>query len=99
MIPYPSIPSSLAPVSHNNDFPVPIPPQFPLSSSGSTSNATDVAEDASTEWAPRNEHHFPNQKELDDLFDDLKLTKAGAELLTSRLKEWNLLDSTCKVTH
>lgn len=35
--------------------------------------------------------------EIDDLVRDLGLTKAKAELLTSRLKEWNLLDSNCKL--
>jgi len=43
-------------------------------------------------------HHFPNQSELDDLIRDLGLTKSGAELLTSRLKEWNLLGEDCRTT-
>ena len=42
--------------------------------------------------------HFPNQKEINDLIRDLGLTKSNAELLTSRLQEWNLLDPSCKVT-
>ena len=29
---------------------------------------------------------------------DLGLSKSGAEILTSRLKQWNLLDSTCKIS-
>lgn len=45
-----------------------------------------------------NEPHFPSQQELDDLIRDLGLTKSGAELLSSRLKEWNLLKKDCKVT-
>ena len=44
-----------------------------------------------------NTPHFPKQNEIDDLVIDLGLTKAKAKLLTSRLKEWNLLDPTCKV--
>ena len=43
-------------------------------------------------------HHFPNQLELNDLIKDLGLTKDGAELLTSRLSEWNLLGEDCKIT-
>lgn len=42
--------------------------------------------------------HFPNQEELDDLIRDLGLTKSGAELLTSRLQEWHLLDKDCRST-
>ena len=40
--------------------------------------------------------HFPNKTELDDLIRDLNLTKSGAELLTSRLMEWNLLGEDCR---
>lgn len=42
--------------------------------------------------------HFPNQRELDDLIRDLGLTKSGAELLSSRLNEWNLLAEDCRST-
>ena len=35
---------------------------------------------------------------MDDLIRDLGLTKSGAELLTSRLNEWNLLGNNCKST-
>ena len=42
--------------------------------------------------------HFPNQNELDDLTRDLGLTKAKAEILSSRLKEWNLLAPSCKIS-
>ena len=40
--------------------------------------------------------HFSNQKELDDLVRDMGLTKSNAQLLTSRLKDCNLLDLTCR---
>ena len=42
--------------------------------------------------------HFPNQDELDDLFRDLGLTKAKAAILSSRLKEWNLLAPSRKIS-
>ena len=42
------------------------------------------------------EPHFPSQQEVDNLVRDLGLTKSNAELLTSRLKEWNLLDTSCR---
>ena len=47
---------------------------------------------------PNDSPHFPNQQELDDLLRDLGLTKSNAELLTSRLKEWNLLDPSCRTS-
>ncbi|KAL7868607.1 hypothetical protein SRHO_G00100550 [Serrasalmus rhombeus] len=42
--------------------------------------------------------YYPNQKDLNDLIRDLGLTKSNAELLTSRLKQWNLLDKSVQVT-
>ncbi|KAL6470805.1 hypothetical protein MHYP_G00219240 [Metynnis hypsauchen] len=42
--------------------------------------------------------YYPNQKDLNDLIRDLGLTKSNAELLTSRLKQWNLLDESVQVT-
>ena len=36
---------------------------------------------------------------MNDLVRDLGLSISGAELLTSRMKEWNLLNVECKVTH
>ena len=60
-----------------------------------TENADTNAEYAlSTSLKP----HFPTKKELDDLIRDLGLTKFGAELLASRLNEWNLLGDDCKST-
>src|SRR6218665_2184567 len=42
--------------------------------------------------------YFPNQKDVNDLIRDLDLTKFNAELLISRLKQWNLLDESVQVT-
>ena len=42
--------------------------------------------------------HFPNHAELNDLIRVLGLTKSKTELLTSWLKQWNLLDKSCRVT-
>ena len=42
--------------------------------------------------------HFLNEEEMNDSIRDLVgLTKSNAELLKSRLQEWNSLDSSCKV--
>ena len=42
--------------------------------------------------------YFPKQHDLNDLIRDLNLTKSGGELITSRLRQWNLLDEDVKVT-
>ena len=42
--------------------------------------------------------HFTNQEEVDDLVRDLGLTKGNAELLISRLQEWNSVDKDCRST-
>ena len=56
--------------------------------------------DIDAEYAPTTsaEPHFSTKQELDDLIRDLDLTKSGAELLTSRLNEWNLLGDDCRST-
>jgi hypothetical protein len=96
---YPSIPSCSAPTPHSDDLPIPVPPSS--SSHATTSTTSSTVENGSTSsvWIPPPEHHFPTQHELDDLIRDLGLTKSNAELLASRLKEWNLLDPSCRVTH
>ena len=88
---YPSIPSSISPVPHCEDSPIPKPPMLESLSSASASEESRDADfdEASTSKEP----HFPNQQEMDDLIRSMGLTKENAELLTSRLK-----DPTCKVT-
>ena len=96
---YPDIPSSIAPVQHDEDLPIPVPP------------VTENVDDADMEKSDRDEDweeldevlsngepHFPNQQELDDLVRDLNLPKSGAELLASRLKEWHLLDPSVRIS-
>ena len=43
--------------------------------------------------------HSISQAELDDLVRNLSLSKEKSELLGSRLKEWNLLQSGATVSH
>ena len=66
-----------------------------ISPESSTDSSNDDMEES---FIPRttSERHYPNQNELDDLIRDLRLTKSGAELLTSRLMEWNLLGDDCR---
>ena len=82
---YPSIPSSIAPVPHCEDLPIPEPPTLELPSCASTSSE----EDTDTDFCEVNiseESHFSNQQEMNDLIQDMRLAKENAQLLTSRLK-------------
>ena len=99
---YPSIPSSIAPVPHSDQLPVPISTrcQDPVLADESTTDEDDITIDGYVlnfnleEKKP----YYPNQKDLNDLITGLSLTKSNAELLTSRLKQWNLLDDSVQIT-
>ena len=86
---YPSILSSIAPVNHGTELPIPQPPTTHAISSTSLED-DDADFEVDTQCAGK-DPHFLNQNELDDLTRDLGLTKAKAEMLSSRFKEWNLL--------
>ena len=93
---YPSIPSSIAPVNHDLELPIPQPPTtYAISSTSSEDDDGDFEVD--TQCSSK-DPHFPNQNELDDRTRDLGLTKAKAEILSSHLKEWNLLAPSCKIS-
>ena len=99
---YPSIPSSIAPVPPSDQLPVPIPTrsQDPVSADESDTDEDDITIDNYILNSNLEEKipHYPNQKDLNDLIRDLGLTKYNAELLTSRLKQWNLLDDSVQIT-
>ncbi|KAL6463765.1 hypothetical protein MHYP_G00281560 [Metynnis hypsauchen] len=99
---YPDIPSSIAPVPHCPELPVPTPPDraTPPSEESSRSDTQEDVEDHDFSSCADEERkpYYPNQKDLNDLIRDLGLTKSNAELLTSRLKQWNLLDESVRVT-
>ena len=80
-------------------MPVPIPPQSEEAATFHFEEDTPDELSADCDFRePNDSPHFPNQQELDDLLRDLGLTKSNAELLTSRLKEWNLLDPSCRTS-
>ena len=95
---YPDCQSALKPVVHDTDYPVPIPP-----SSDAMNNEESDTEDNDSDagvmeytYDPDSDikkPHLISQAELDDLVRDLSLLKEKSELLGSRLKEWNLLQS------
>ena len=93
---YPSIPSSIARVNHGLELPIPRPPTTHAISSSSLKD--DDANFEVDSQCSSKDPHFPNQNELDDLTRDLGLTKEKAEILSFRLKEWNLLASSCKIS-
>ena len=93
---YPSTLSSTAPVNHGPELPF---PQSPTTHAISSTSSED--DDANLEvdtHCSSKDPHFPNQNELHDLTRDLGLTKAKPEILSSRLKEWNLLAPSCKIS-
>jgi hypothetical protein len=100
---HPDIPSSSSPVPHSAELPVPTPPanSLPAREDSSETEIEDYCDDACYAGGVRDARHpyFPNQADLNDLVRDLALSKANAELLTSRLKQWNLLDPSVKVTN
>ena len=105
---YPNISSALRPVPHGEGLPVPEPPDsFSLESDEeqqedeSTETETELAislQDPDFLPSSSSEPHFITQAELNDLVRDLQLPKNKAELLGSRLQQWNLLDRGVKVS-
>ena len=99
---YPSIPSSIAPVPHSDQLPVPIPTrcQDPVSADKSTTDENDITIDdyVVNSNLERKKPYYTNQKDLNDLIKDLRLTESNAELSTSRLKQWNLVDDFVPIT-
>ena len=99
---YSSIPSSIAPVPHSDQLPVPIPTrcQDLVSAYESTTDEDDITIDDYVLNSNLEEKklYYSNQKDFNDLIRDLGLTKFNAELLTSRLKQWNLLDDSVQIT-
>ena len=99
---YPNIPSALRPVPHGEGISVPEPPkQFDIdsdeedegeSTSGSPEPPVSAEPHVSHGMSSAPQPHILTQNELNDLVRDLQLSKSKAELLGSRLKQWNLLE-------
>ena len=101
-IAYPNIPSALRPVPHGEGISVPEPPkEFTIdsddedegeSTSGSPEPPASAEPHVSHGRASVPQPHILIEDELNDLVRDLELSKRRAELLGSRLKQWNLLE-------
>ena len=97
-ISYPVCKSAIKPVSHSPDLPVSQPPaekKDSLSVNAGKSTSTG-SEEEPIELDPSFQHVsaplFINQERLNDLVRDLYLSKEKAEILGSRLQQWNLLE-------
>ena len=91
---YPTCKSALGPVPHCSDIPVPSPPcgdVEPVSSD--EPSCSDESEDTEIDPSFKDESKplFINQERPNDLVRDLYLSKEKAEILGSRLQQWNLL--------
>ena len=99
---YPNIPCALRPVPHGEGISVPEPPkEFTIdsddedegeSTSGSPEPPASTEPHVSHGRSSAPQPHILAQDELNDLFRDLELSKSKAELLGSKLKQWNLLE-------
>lgn len=92
---YPDCFSAVKPKAHGEHCPVPISPNKQVSTNeDSTSESDDYVDDDKTtdpDYISEAEPHLISQTELNDLVRDLELTKDKSELLSSRLKQWKLL--------
>ena len=102
VIEYPNIPSAIRPVRHSDELPIPEPREIDLLSlddaeSLEECSVSEPCTSTNEEFGITTEPHLINKSELNDLVRDLDLPKVKAELLASRLKQWNLLQSGAKV--
>ena len=90
--------SAIKPVSHDPDLPVAQPPtekEDTLSVDEGASTSIGSEEDlieSDTSFQHESAPLLINQERLNDLVRDLYLSKENAELLGSRLQQWNLLE-------
>jgi hypothetical protein len=98
-IKYTDVSSALKPMPHGVGLRVPQPHLETTKSGPSQESETEDAQ-PSVHYVPDCQNksaHLINKKELNDLDRDLKLTKQ-AELLGSRLQQWNLLSQGTKLS-
>lgn len=97
---YPDCKSAIKPVPHDMEMPIPVPP----STSEITENDSSPEEEGNNDDemyvddSKEKEIKLINQERLNDLVRDLSLSKENAELLGSRLQQWNLLENGTKVS-
>ena len=105
---YANVPSSLRPVPLGEGISVPEPPkEFTIdsddedegeSTSGSPEPPASAEPHVSHGMSSAPQPHILTQNELNDLVRDLQLSKSKAELLESRLKQWNFLEKNVRIS-
>ena len=96
---YPNLPSAIRPVPLSADLPVPItPPCLPELKGESSENSSCDSDDTFQLSQEATKPHLISQEDLNDLLQDLNLTKSNSKLLASCLQQWNLLAPDTKVT-
>jgi len=97
---YPNIPPAIRPVPHGHQLPVPEPPDnfamHELTTLRTAKNSSHQFQEIQT--STHSSNHKITEVELNDFIRDLELPKNKAELLASRLLQWNLLHHSAKVT-
>jgi hypothetical protein len=96
---------TIRPVPHTEHLPVPVPPQQYILDSVDepTENREKTPQTPSTDFdftadLQFNEFHRITREELNGLVRDLDLPKSNAELLGSRLQQWNLLKENVRIS-
>lgn len=101
---YPNLPSAIRPIPHSDSLPVPTPPEncvFEVENEDSVEQEEpkkpSTSHDPDFEGKDDKPHRL-SQAELSDLIRDLGLSKEKAEILGSRLQQWNLLESDVRIS-
>ncbi|XP_029451745.1 zinc finger protein 544-like isoform X3 [Rhinatrema bivittatum] len=101
---YPNIPSAKRPIPHGKGLPIPdVPELFSLASAKEEDETCGPEQSMShdPDFLPSSssEPHLITQSELNDLVRDLELPRSKADLLGSRLQQWNLLSGERLFSH
>jgi hypothetical protein len=89
-------------VPHSDDLPVQLPPENKDLLEDDDEHEIACCSETDNDFEPEcdfKEPHLVDQSDLNDLVRDLYLSKQQAELLASRLKQWNLTQPNVRVTH
>jgi hypothetical protein len=98
--------SASRPVPHTEDIPIPVPPQQYIlepdeepnlnrEKTPQTSTSTDADFTAELQF---NKFHPITQQELNNIIRNLDLPESKAELLGSRLQQWNILEENLRIS-
>lgn len=87
---YAEVKSVTFPVVHSEKLPIPKCPSLNINSYRETSSSSSEYPTRSYSSSNQTQHHV-SQAQLNDLVRDLELTKDKAELLASRMKQYNVL--------